>query len=78
MGTLITDMLTALGSGVGELAKSLVSAVANAFQYLIYVDPTKAEGKEYNTLFIYCLFALTITFTFWIVRTCIGFFKKRS
>ena len=65
--TLIGDILSSVGEGLGDFLLSLVKAFVDSFSYLVYVDPA-AEVKEYTALVAWVLLGIVFGVAFMIFR----------
>lgn len=74
--TLIGDILSSIGTGLGDFLLSLVKAFVDSFAYLVYVDPT-AEVKEYTALIAWVLFGVVLGVGFMIFRAIRGVISRR-
>ena len=74
--TLIGDILSSIGTGLGDFLLSLVKAFVDSFAYLVYVDPA-AEVKEYTALIAWVLFGVVLGVGFMIFRAIRGVISRR-
>lgn len=73
MGTMLSDILTAFGTGIGSFLKSIILAFVQSIDYMVYKTTTGTDGtvtvtEEYNTYISLLVLVFVVSFGTWIVK----------
>lgn len=73
MGTMLSDILTAFGTGIGSFLKSIILAFVQSIDYMVYKTTTGSDGTvtvtdEYNTYISLLILVLVVSFGTFLVR----------
>lgn len=73
MGTLLGDILSGFGEGLGDFLKAIILSFVNSIDYMIYKTTTGTDGtvtvtKEYNTYVALLVLVLVVSFGTFLIR----------